>query len=51
MGMSGVGKSTCVGLLERFYDPNRGTVLVDGVDIKTLDLLWLRKNIGVRPLG
>jgi ATP-binding cassette subfamily B (MDR/TAP) protein 1 len=41
------GKSTVVSLVERFYDPDRGQVLVDGVDIKTVQLRWLRQQIGL----
>jgi ATP-binding cassette subfamily B protein len=48
VGMSGAGKSTCIALLERFYDPDDGAVLVDGADIRDLDPRWLRRNIGVR---
>lgn len=33
--------------MERFYDPNQGQVLVDGVDIKTLQLRWLRRQVGL----
>lgn len=40
-------KSTCVGLFLRFYDPYEGTVLLDGHDIKTLNLAWLRSQIGL----
>ncbi|CAL1537463.1 unnamed protein product [Lymnaea stagnalis] len=47
VGPSGCGKSTTVQLLQRFYDPIKGTVMVDGHDIKTLNLKWLRTNIGV----
>jgi ABC-type multidrug transport system fused ATPase/permease subunit len=39
-------KSTCVALLLRFYDPSHGTVLLDGRDIRTLSLTWLRSQIG-----
>jgi ATP-binding cassette subfamily B (MDR/TAP) protein 1 len=41
-GPSGGGKSTCVALLERFYDPSRGQVRLDGVDLKDLNVRWLR---------
>ena len=41
------GKSTVVSLVERFYDPDQGQVLVDGVDIKTVQLRWLRQQIGL----
>lgn len=47
VGESGSGKSTIVGLVERFYDPLRGAVLLDGVDIKTLNLRWLRSKVGL----
>lgn len=47
VGESGSGKSTVVSLVERFYDPDRGQVLVDGVDIKTVQLRWLRQQIGL----
>lgn len=47
VGSSGSGKSTVVGLIERFYDPVEGRVLLDGRDIKTLKLHWLRTH--VRP--
>ncbi|GAB2287878.1 ABC transporter B member 19 [Dionaea muscipula] len=47
VGGSGSGKSTVVSLIERFYDPNQGQILLDGVDIKTLQLRWLRDQIGL----
>ncbi|CAL9050617.1 unnamed protein product [Musa banksii] len=47
VGGSGSGKSTVVALIERFYDPNQGLVLLDNVDIKTLQLKWLREQIGL----
>ncbi|XP_047314721.1 ABC transporter B family member 19-like [Impatiens glandulifera] len=47
VGGSGSGKSTVVSLIERFYDPNQGEILLDGFDIKTLELRWLRDQIGL----
>ncbi|KAM5187674.1 ATP-dependent translocase ABCB1 isoform 1-T2 [Callospermophilus lateralis] len=47
VGSSGCGKSTVVQLLERFYDPLAGTVLLDGKDIKQLNVQWLRAHLGI----
>ncbi|ETW04341.1 hypothetical protein H310_04637 [Aphanomyces invadans] len=47
VGASGCGKSTAISLLERFYDPIEGRVLLDGVDIRTLNLQWLRQHISL----
>ncbi|KAH6802666.1 ATP binding cassette subfamily B1 [Perilla frutescens var. frutescens] len=47
VGSSGSGKSTVVSLIERFYDPSSGEVVLDGHDIKTLKLRWLREQIGL----
>lgn len=47
VGASGSGKSTIVGLVERFYDPVGGNVYLDGHDMKTLNLRWLRQNISL----
>ena len=47
VGPSGCGKSTVIQLLQRFYDANLGSVLVDGRDVKSLNLKWLRSQIGV----
>eukprot|EP00964_Phaeocystis_antarctica_P072415 scaffold44285_cov33-Phaeocystis_antarctica.AAC.1 len=46
-GPSGSGKSTIIALLERFYDPTSGSVTLDGADLKTLNLKWLRKQLGL----
>lgn len=40
------GKSTAASLLMRFYDPQEGQVLLDGVDIKTMNTRWVRSQIG-----
>lgn len=47
VGESGCGKSTLVALTERFYDPSGGSVQVDGVDIRQLNINWLRDQIGL----
>uniref|UniRef100_A0A8C5Q1S8 ABC-type xenobiotic transporter n=1 Tax=Leptobrachium leishanense TaxID=445787 RepID=A0A8C5Q1S8_9ANUR len=47
VGSSGCGKSTCVQLLERFYDPLEGVVLFDNIDAKYLNVQWLRSQIGI----
>ncbi|CAG9824229.1 unnamed protein product [Phaedon cochleariae] len=47
VGSSGCGKSTCIQLLQRFYDPVVGNVLIDGVNIRDLNLTWLRQKIAV----
>ncbi|URD95330.1 ABC transporter transmembrane region [Musa troglodytarum] len=47
VGGSGSGKSTVISLIERFYEPQRGQILLDGHDIKDLDLKWLRQQIGL----
>jgi ATP-binding cassette subfamily B protein len=49
VGPSGAGKSTIFHLLLRFYDPTRGRILLDGVDIKTVDPAELRRRISVVP--
>ncbi|KAM0283373.1 hypothetical protein ACHAQH_002496 [Verticillium albo-atrum] len=45
VGPSGSGKSTIVGLLERWYDPGQGKIALDGIDLKDLNLRWLRTNV------
>lgn len=47
VGASGSGKSTCIQLIQRFYDTLGGSVLIDGKDIKTFNLNWLRTQLGV----
>jgi len=47
VGTSGCGKSTCIQLVQRFYDPIEGRVLIDGVDLKDLNVGWLRDNVGI----
>ncbi|CAF5081195.1 unnamed protein product, partial [Rotaria sp. Silwood1] len=47
VGASGCGKSTIIQLIQRFYDPDQGRVLLDGKDIKTLNVAWLRSHIGI----
>ncbi|XP_059135784.1 ATP-binding cassette sub-family B member 5 isoform X3 [Peromyscus eremicus] len=47
VGSSGCGKSTCVQLLQRFYDPTKGQVLLDGVDVKGLNVQWLRSQTAI----
>ena len=49
VGPSGAGKSTIADLFLRFYEPSDGKITVDGVDIKDLDVKWLRSQIGVVP--
>lgn len=49
VGSSGAGKTTLINLLLRFFDPNQGQVLVDGIDIKTVTLDSLRHQIGLVP--
>ncbi|KAL4464298.1 hypothetical protein ABPG72_011343 [Tetrahymena utriculariae] len=46
VGESGCGKSTVMQLLLRFYDPDNGSVTIDGYDVKSLDYRWLRNRVG-----
>ncbi|KAM4074973.1 hypothetical protein ACB094_10G135000 [Castanea mollissima] len=47
VGQSGSGKSTVISLIERFYDPLAGEVLIDGINLKDLQLKWIREKIGL----
>ncbi|MBD2103402.1 ABC transporter transmembrane domain-containing protein [Leptolyngbya sp. FACHB-261] len=49
VGSSGAGKSTLVNLLLRFYDPQAGQILIDGVDVRSVTLRSLRRQIGIVP--
>lgn len=49
VGETGAGKSTLVKLAARFYDPNEGSVSVDGVDLRDIDLTAFRQQLGVVP--
>ncbi|HIJ75742.1 MAG TPA: ABC transporter ATP-binding protein [Deltaproteobacteria bacterium] len=47
IGATGSGKTTIINLLERFYDPQQGSVLLDGVDLRRFEPHWLREHIGL----
>lgn len=47
VGHSGCGKSTSVGLLTRLYEPEGGKVMIDGQDVRSLNIDWLRKTVGI----
>ena len=47
VGLSGAGKSTIVNLLDKFYEPQEGSILLDGVPLHEWDTEWLRENIGL----
>ena len=47
VGATGAGKTSIISLLERFYEPQRGQILIDGVDIRELETSFLRSQIGL----
>ncbi|KAL5718616.1 ABC-type xenobiotic transporter [Ranunculus cassubicifolius] len=47
VGQSGSGKSTVISLIERFYDPLAGEILIDGINLKEFQLRWIRSKIGL----
>jgi ATP-binding cassette, subfamily B, multidrug efflux pump len=47
VGATGAGKTTLINLLERYYDPDRGAVFLDGIELRKLDPIWLREQIGL----
>ncbi|EYU28159.1 hypothetical protein MIMGU_mgv11b000380mg [Erythranthe guttata] len=47
VGQSGSGKSTIISLLERFYDPDFGKILIDGIDLNKYQLRWIREKMGL----
>jgi ABC-type multidrug transport system fused ATPase/permease subunit len=49
VGRAGAGKTTLLSLLLRFYTPQSGRVLLDGTDLRELDLAWLRRQIALVP--
>jgi ATP-binding cassette subfamily B protein len=47
VGATGSGKTTIINLLERFYDPQHGSIFLDGVDLRKLEPHWLREQVGL----
>jgi len=49
LGKTGSGKSSIIALLNRFYEPTEGEILIDNINIKNMDIESLRKNMGIVP--
>lgn len=47
VGATGTGKSTIINLIERFYDPDHGDILIDSIPLREIDTTWLRKRLGL----
>ncbi len=47
VGRSGAGKSTILNMLTRFYDPTAGTIMIDNIDLRDLQIYWLRQNLAL----
>ena len=47
VGLSGAGKSTVVNLLDKFYHPDSGSIMLDGKELREWDTQWLRDNVGL----
>lgn len=47
VGESGSGKSTVIALLQRFYDPDSGEITLDGIEIRKLQIKWVRQQMGL----
>src|SRR5690606_22260689 len=47
VGLSGAGKSTVINLLDKFYSPTKGQILLDGVDLADYDTAYLREHVGL----
>ncbi|KAI9102925.1 hypothetical protein K1719_023364 [Acacia pycnantha] len=47
VGPSGSGKSTVIWMIQRFYDPNEGKVMIDGLDLREIDVKWLRRQMAL----